>query len=288
MTGPLQTIVSLTSMAVRMPVLRYTLLSLLEQTVSADLIVLNLSREPYLQDEGIRLLPDWLRDLQDRELVAVRWTENTGPYRKLLPTLLECGDDDILVTCDDDVIYEERWLESLLDHALQYPGAIVCGQARVPVRNVAGRLQSYVQWPRVTKDGDYPFLVPIGVAGIVYRKRLVDNDFITWREFLRVAPKQDDLWFRKASERRGTPTRIAPDVYRYVHPIRTEQSLSGTNIASDLRAAWPGFVRPFVERAIYRLKAYAGFDVCENDRVWRAVEEASRRFDTVSGVRRSA
>jgi hypothetical protein len=284
----LRTIVSLTSTAGRLAVLRYTLLSLIEQRISCDGIALNLSHEPYLQDEGVEVLPDWLRELRDRDLVEIRWTENTGPYRKLLPTLLECDAEDVVVTCDDDVIYGERWLEKLLDHARLHPDAVVCGQARVPARNVVGRLQSYIHWPAVTSDGDYPMLIPIGVAGVVYRKSLLDYGFLTWREFTKVAPKQDDLWFRKASERLGTTIRIAPEAYAHVHPIKTGQTLSDTNVAGRFRSEWPDFVRPLLERAAYRLKAYAGLPVCENDRVWRAVNEASERFDRTEGDNSSA
>lgn len=275
----MHTIVSLTSTADRLAIARYTLLSLLNQRATADRITLNLSREPYLLDKGVRAVPDWLRDLQDRSLVEVHWTENTGPYRKLLPTLAECRDEDVVVSCDDDVIYREAWLSSLLEHARDHPNAIVCGHARVPIENVAGRLQSYVQWPRVWSEGDYPALVPVGVGGVVYRKPLLDYEFLTWREYLRAAPKQDDLWFREASERKNTPVRIAPSAGEHVHPIKTGAALSDTNVAARFEAGWSGFLRPFVERAAYRLKAYAGFDVCENDAVRRAVKEASGAFD---------
>ena len=46
-------IVSLTSTSLRLPILRHTLLSLLDQRCMPDRIVISLSKEPYLIDEGI-------------------------------------------------------------------------------------------------------------------------------------------------------------------------------------------------------------------------------------------
>lgn len=269
----------MTSTAGRLAVLRYTLLSLLEQSTAFDRVVLNLSREPYLQDEGVEEVPQWLRDLQDEGRVEVCWTENTGPYRKLLPALERFGDDALVVTCDDDVIYGADWLGKLLEHAGRHPETIICGHARVPVRNAFGRLQSYVHWPRVTTDEGYPVLLPIGVAGVVYRKRLLDYEFLVWPEFLKVAPRQDDLWFKEASARRGTLVRVAPGADAEVQPIRTRQALSARNAAARFRSGWGGSLVPFVERASYRLMAYAGLAVSENDRVLRAVRDASREFE---------
>lgn len=275
----MQTIISLTSTADRLTVARYTLLSLVDQRVAPDRIVLNLSRTPYLLDDGVESVPAWLREFSEQGLVEVRWTENTGPYRKLLPTLQGCEDIDVVVTCDDDVIYGQGWLAALLEHAARHPEAIICGHGRIPIRNLAGRLQSYVHWPRVWCDGDYPTLIPIGVAGVVYRKPLLDYEFLTWREFLHVAPKQDDLWFNMARERKGTTVRIAPGTRNHVYPIETGRALSDTNVLTKLEAGNSGLIRTMLQRAVYRLKAYAGVTVCENDVAWQRVEKASRAFD---------
>lgn len=273
------TTVSLTSTSGRLAIARHTILSLLDQREPADRIQLNLSHEPYLYDRGVDRLPPWLRECADEGRVDVCWTENIGPYRKLLPALDVAGEEDLVITCDDDVIYGELWLGTLLEHAERHPEAIVCGQARVPVRNVMGQLQSYVHWPRVTSDGDYPAVFPIGVAGVVYKRRLLDYSFLVWREFLRVAPRQDDLWFREASARNDTPVRVAPGADAEIHEIRTGNTLAMTNATTRFQSTWDGSLAPFVERASYRIKAYAGLIVCENDRVLRAVADASQRFD---------
>jgi hypothetical protein len=64
-------IVTLTSTSRRLPVLRHTLLSLFDQQCSADRIVLCISKEPYLIDEGIKKLPGWLTSMVEQGQVEI-------------------------------------------------------------------------------------------------------------------------------------------------------------------------------------------------------------------------
>lgn len=137
-------IISLTTTSVRLSVLRYTLTSLLNQSCKADQIIVNLSKDKYLIDEGVQRLPDWLKQLQEVKAIKISWVENTGSYRKLLPVYESSNDDDVIITCDDDVIYGPEWLASLLCTAEEFPDYIVCGRARVPQKTFGNRYQSYI------------------------------------------------------------------------------------------------------------------------------------------------
>lgn len=230
-------------------------------------------------DSGVEIIPAWLEELERDSRLEIRWTENLGPYRKLLPVMTDVAEKDIVVTCDDDVVYGREWLTALLDQAVATPRAVVCAQARIPIRNFFGRLQSYVHWPRVSTPGDHRTAIPIGAGGIAYRKPLLDMKFLTWREFLRTAPMQDDLWFREASRRRGTTVEIAAGANEQVFPIKAGTALSDVNVSSSGKTDHRSFFTTYSRRATYRLAAYAGAAVCRNDVVWRAVERASAVFD---------
>jgi|TARA_R110000822_G_scaffold163794_1_gene304070 hypothetical protein len=71
-------IVSVTSISSRLPVLRHTLISLLDQHCKPDRIVLLLSKEPYLMDDGVNDLPPWLDAMVARRDIELQWVENTG------------------------------------------------------------------------------------------------------------------------------------------------------------------------------------------------------------------
>ncbi|MGF2733385.1 glycosyltransferase [Marinobacter sp. DUT-1] len=265
-------IVTLTSTSTRLPVLRYTLLSLLNQQYRADRIALCISKDPYLIDEGIRELPVWLGSMVDRGQVEIVWVENTGPYRKLLPVYRTANDEDWIVTCDDDVIYGEEWLSSLVQTAKQHPSEIVCGRARRPAKNPLGRRQSYLNWQVVPLGSRGRDLLPIGIAGVLYRKPLLDKDTMFSEDFKDLAPKQDDLWFHLARKMIGTEVIVSPEAGKHVYPVEASGALSATNASSKV-SAWDKFFKALFERLALKFKAYLGISVCDNDVVVRRLEQ---------------
>ncbi len=267
----LNIIVTLTTIRSRLNTLRYTLPSLLDQTIRPSKIVINISREGYLLDEGIERLPPWLGRLTNNEL-SINWVTNTGPYRKLIPVLKEATSDDLIITCDDDVIYGERWLEYLVREAEVHPNAIICGMARQPVKNVLKRQQSYVRWP-LAEAGEEGFdLVPIGVSGIAYRRHLIDADFAQNIDSLAIAPRQDDLWFKAATLLVGTPVRVALGVSEQAYQVSMPVALSSTNARVSRKYSWDQTLFSIAERVSHVGKAYFGLPVCDNDRVWGVIK----------------
>ena len=134
--------VSVTTTKKRLDLFFYAFQSLARQSYEDFMIIVNLSKEAYLFDDGIESIPDWMTG----ENVQVKFVENTGSYRKLLPLLETVGDKDLIITADDDVLYSENWLPRIVSEANKYPDSIVCGGARRISRNVFGSLQNYSNW----------------------------------------------------------------------------------------------------------------------------------------------
>lgn len=265
-------IVTLTSTSTRLTVLRHTLLSLLEQSHKPDRIVVCLSKEPYLIDEGIDVLPDWFQLMLDQGEVEVNWVENTGPYRKLIPVYRQATDDDWIVTCDDDVIYGVRWLASLVEAGKAYPSAIVCGRAKYPAINPWKGRQSYLHWPLVVEGSTGKELLPIGIAGVLYRKPLLNDGIMQSNDFRQLAPKQDDLWFNLARQLAGSNVVVAMETDTQVYPIEAPGALSTTN-AKTKSVGWDNFIRAVYERVTVKFKGYIGMPVCGNDIAIRKLDE---------------
>lgn len=257
-------IVTLTSTSRRLPVLRHTLLSLLDQQCGADRIVLCISKEPYLIDEGIKQLPAWLTSMVEQGQVEINWVGNTGPYRKLLPVYRTANDEDWIVTCDDDVIYGSEWLDSLVKTAQQYPLAIVCGRARRPSKNPLGLRQGYMNWPIVPLGSRGKDLLPIGVAGVLYRKNLLDKKTMYSDEFKKLAPKQDDFWFHLARKLADGEAVVCLEAGKHVYPIEAPGALSISNTASSL-TGWDKFFSALFGRVMIKFKSYVGISTCDND-----------------------
>ena len=266
-------IVSLTSTSGRLPVLKYTLISILDQRLQPDKVVLCISRTKYLLDEGITELPPWLSSMADSEEIEIKWVENTGSYRKLLPVYSASSSQDWIITCDDDVIYGPDWLLSIVKSAENYPDAIICGRARMPVRTPWGGIQSYLNWPLAPLGAEGLNLLPTGVSGILYRKSLLDHGVMSSTDYKKLAPKQDDLWFNLARQVAGTKVVVSTETGKHVFPVAAPgAALSETNASTEL-AGWHRLAHALSERLLLKTKGYLGFPVCGNDIVLRKLEK---------------
>lgn len=263
-------IVSVTTTKARLGIFFYAFQSLKRQAYDNFTIHISLSKEPYLFDEGIEIAPDWMTGAN----VEVRFVNNSGPYRKLIPLIGEIGDDDIIVTADDDVLYSENWLRRLVERALLHPNYIVCGSARRIRKNILGRFQNYANWPIVSDQTTDINLLPIGCSGIAYRAKLLDLEFVMNEAYLERAPTSDDMWFRLASIRKNTKVYVDPEIDEGNGYIRHSLGLEQVNLHR------PSKRRRLYERVIIRLMTrfanYVGIPLSKNDYAWKKSLEYSK------------
>ena len=71
-------------------------------------------------------LPSWLTEIKDSKLKIFR-TDDYGSMTKILPTILrtEESDDVIIITVDDDLSYEDGFIEYHIEKRKQYPNAVI-------------------------------------------------------------------------------------------------------------------------------------------------------------------
>lgn len=257
------TILSTTTTASRLHVFSYAIQSLLAQSVKPDRFLVNIDRTAFTP-EGPTPVPDWLR----RDDVIVNLVTDVRSYTKLLPAISESSDDDVIVTADDDIIYKPTWLEELLDRSETNSRAIVCGRARYMPRNAFGNWKNYALWDNVDEVAYGLDLLPLGVGGVVYRHALVDLDFLTDSQSLTIAPTADDLWFREASLRRGTPVYVDPSIETGNMEINHGSGLLKTNARKLFRA-------PFFKRRVERTIDYLGINRTAYDHAWDAIRRYS-------------
>lgn len=197
--------VSLTTTSRRIDRVHEVIEALLAQTVTPARVILWLSTEPHLVDNGVREqdVPGSLRALQDAQArFAIRWTRNLGPYRKLLPALETFG--DTIVTADDDTRYPPSWLAELIAMHRQYPDAVCCYRAHRMLVNDAGEFVSYWRWPAFDSLAPSLDCFPTGKDGVLYPPGSLHDDVFDAEKFLVLAPTNDDIWFKTMALRRGT------------------------------------------------------------------------------------
>jgi hypothetical protein len=71
-------------------------------------------------------LPSWLTEIKDSKLKIFR-TDDYGSMTKILPTILrtEESDDVIIITVDDDLSYEDGFIEYHIEKRKQYPNEVI-------------------------------------------------------------------------------------------------------------------------------------------------------------------
>ncbi|HBQ58064.1 MAG TPA: hypothetical protein DD671_00115, partial [Balneolaceae bacterium] len=103
---PGELIVSLTSYPNRFEHLPLTLLSIIKQSVSPDKIIL------WIAEQDKSALSEEILQFIDRG-VDIRFCEDLRSYKKIIPTL-KSHPDAFIITADDDLYYNKRWVEGLV------------------------------------------------------------------------------------------------------------------------------------------------------------------------------
>lgn len=194
-------IVSLTTISSRIKNLSLCLKSLLDQNYLNYEIHLNISSGPYLIDKGIS------RALVKKTIpsgVKVFFVENSGPYRKLIPTLSRCGANDTIITVDDDVIYPNTLISTLTaankiyDCPIAYRGReITCDSKKIA---------NYGYWKKTALTGSGMAKLPTGKDGVLYKKRYFHSNVFNIELAQKLAPTTDDLWFKWHTALNGYPS----------------------------------------------------------------------------------
>lgn len=180
-------VISLTTTPYRIDRIRETLDSLLNQSIPADQIYLNI---PYvLQRDNISYaIPEWLQNYPG---ITIKRVEDFGPITKLLPTLeQEIDPNTIIITVDDDVWYPRHVVRDLVAYSLQHPQVAVT-PIHIDYTLNAEKIFTKVKYK--FKHGSKPSIV-VGAAGVAYRRDFFKNDF---KQFITTLPAQcrlaDDL-----------------------------------------------------------------------------------------------
>lgn len=182
--------VSLTSYPKRIDTVNQVIETLLHQTMKPDSIILWLADSQFPNREGD--LPKQLTSLIS-DCFQICWTEDIRSYKKLIPAL-EAFPEDIIITVDDDLLFEPEIIERLVRGYRNHPECIQCHRVTT------------VDFPSieditVTPDALKVYSVPTylhklsGGAGCLYPPNCLHPDVVRKELFMRLAPTSDDIWF---------------------------------------------------------------------------------------------
>jgi len=216
-TNSVPVIVSLTTIESRLNKVHITLRSVMNQLVKPEKIVL------WINENDKNKIPKSLEILTG-DLLEIKYTTHRSSHKKLLPTL-ELFPDKVIVTCDDDLIYENTWLEKLYQTHLKYPKDIICNKARQIAVDENNKALDYKYWGYTDKNNFIKNLA-IGEGGILYPPHSLHPQITDYELALKLAPKNDDLWFKAMALINNTIVRLAENPAKKFIPIPGTQKIS--------------------------------------------------------------
>ncbi|MFB9932395.1 hypothetical protein ACFFLZ_00630 [Photobacterium aphoticum] len=204
----MKNLVSLTCYGQRIETVHMVISSLLNQTKKADKIILWLDKNEFQFD----FLPLKLTELCDDEF-EIRFCENFKSYKKLIPTLKQFNNCNI-ITFDDDMLIPSNLLEDMFREHLNNPSDIICSRARI-ISKKDGKLLEYKNWHVLNNSesvSSKTCLLPLGYGGILYPSGSLYSDVTNDNLFLEFADNADDIWFKCQSLLVGTKVTVLPRI----------------------------------------------------------------------------
>jgi hypothetical protein len=212
-------IISMTSIPSRFNTLHLVIKSLLIQDVRPKKIVL------WLNEESREAIPKKIARLQS-DLFEICFTSLKSSHKKLIHTL-EKYPNEVIITCDDDLIYRKNWLHLLFREHREHPEAII-GNRTVHINyDKDGNPLPYKNWAYPKNGSMNPkALMPIGAWGILYPPKSLSEKTQDVGLFMKLAPKNDDLWFKAMALINGTLSRQARNPPKEPIPIIGTQKIA--------------------------------------------------------------
>ena len=221
-------VVTMTSYGPRLKHVHQTIRSILGQTFPPKKIVLWLSQQYQYQ------LPTSLKNTLGPKF-EIRYSLLDCPHLKLVESI-KYFPSDLLVTCDDDLLYHDGFLKTLFDDHQLHPKDIMAHECRMITRGPdSNQLQPYTDW-KYSKDPGASAInyLALGYAGVLYPPNSLDQRVVDHELFLKLSPHADDLWLKAMSLLKNTATRKTSMPNR-PHPMITSQqfSLKKQNVRED-------------------------------------------------------
>ncbi len=193
--------------------------SLFTQSHHPKKIVLWLNKE--IKSE----VPKSILNLQG-DLFEICYSELNCSHRKLIHSL-EKYPDDIIITCDDDLIYRRDWLYLMYKEHQKYPNHVI-GNCTIHINfDEHDQVLPFRQW-KYPDSGriNTKAVVPIGAWGILYPPKSLSNRVLDIDLFMKLAPGGDDLWFKAMALLKGTKAIQAETCPKEPIPIIGTQRVS--------------------------------------------------------------
>jgi|GEM_PF-6803634 glycosyltransferase involved in cell wall biosynthesis len=201
-------IVSMTSYPGRMGTIDQTIRTLMKQTVKPEAIVLWLSEEQF--PGGKKDVPASVLSLLGRGLDIQFRKGDLKPHKKYFYALQEFP-DKIVITVDDDILYEPDTIEKLMESYRLFPNAVSAMRVH-RILFSEGKVKPYSEW----KLNDPSFFrnpsrlaMATGAGGVLYPPGIMPESLFDEEAIMDTCLFGDDLWLKTNELLAGIPVVLA-------------------------------------------------------------------------------
>jgi len=187
-------VVSLTSFPARFDTLHFAIKSILSQTLKPDLIFLCLTKEEVNDESELPLSVLQLKKYGVEVFIA---DENLKPHNKYLYAAKKYP-DSLLITVDDDNMYDKYLVQDLYSSYLQYPGCISARRVHQILLDKNNNLLPYNGWRYEYKKQKTPSfdLIATGVGGALYPPGILPRETFNTEKIKELCLNADDIWLK--------------------------------------------------------------------------------------------
>lgn len=198
-------IISLTSFPARFSNLYICIKSLLNQTLKPDYIILYLGK-----DSTDVKLPSSLLDLQKYGLQIVRDVDDIKPHKKYFYAM-KAFPDDIVITVDDDCVYDKNLVKDLYFAHLKYPKTVVARNVRV----IPTTIETYDKWKyksNLVMSTSLSYLA-VGLGGVLYPPNVLCSECFNLDKIKDLCLTADDIWLKYHELLNHVAVTYCPSIY---------------------------------------------------------------------------
>lgn len=214
-----EVIVSLTTYGKRIFEVSSTIESIMQGSIKPNRIILWLS-----EDLRNFELPKSIINQINRGL-EIDYCDDIRSYKKLVPSLKKYP-NSIIITVDDDLLYNYDLVEKLINTHKTYPNDIIANRMHKMILNKNNRPVSYMKWDWCVNQSEPSSLYFFtGGGGTLYPPNSLDNEVVKEHIFMDICKYADDIWFNAMALKAGTKVRKC-----YTHNNKGEDYLINENV----------------------------------------------------------
>ncbi len=185
-----EVVVSLTTHSIRIHDVFLSIESIMQGTIKPNRIVLWLAEDEFIG----KSLPITLQKQVARGL-EISYCKDIRSYKKLIPTIQKYP-NSIVVTIDDDAMYDVDFLEKLINSHKSNPNVVFSNRIHRMKLDESNMPISYMDWDWcVNKYDDSQLNFLVGVGGVLYPPHIFSDEVLNEDVFMDICKYADDVWF---------------------------------------------------------------------------------------------